>query len=167
MCSSVSHDRRYQSGEALPRGLAVCARLSPHKMPYAVTIDNCTFIRDYSGRLTVGPVLAAELEFPEKMPAVWLARSGVVLVCRALDLPRWQVFGQSWHVRHCALLTVRVSWEEALPALILPPAAATVAGMGPGQEIQCVGMRGALLVCRAIQVGYWEPRFVEFAAACM
>ena len=134
-------------------------------MGFALTVDGRTEMRDYSGQLTTGPELAGTIGFPETMLAAWLARSGVVLVCSAADSARWQRFGDSWQVRHNAQLTVRVSWEEVLPALIVPPAVAAAANFGRGQPIRCVGLRGVVLVCRAIQVGYWEPRFVEFAAA--
>lgn len=132
---------------------------------YAVTVNSRPALPDYSGRLTAGPELAAKIGFREKLLAAWLARPGVVLVCPAADAPRWQRLGDSWQVRHNAPLAVRISWEEVLPALIVPPAVATAASFGPGQDIRCVGLRGVVLVCRAIQVGYWEPRFVEFATA--
>ena len=85
------------------------------------------------------------------MSATWLVRSGVVLVCPVAESPRWERLGDGWRVRHYAPLVVRASWEEVLPALILPPAVGTAASFGPGREIRCVGLRGALLVCRAIQ----------------
>jgi len=134
---------------------------------YAVTVNSGPALPDYSGRLTAGPELAETIGFPETMLAAWLARSGIVLVCPAADSARWQRFGDRWQVRHNALLTVCVSWEEALPALIVPPAVAAAVNFGRGQQIRCVGLRGVVLVCRAIQIGYWEPRFMEFAAACV
>jgi hypothetical protein len=134
---------------------------------YAVTVNSRPTLPGYSGRLTAGPELAGTIGFPETMLAAWLARSGVVLVCPAADSARWQRFADSWQVRHAAPLTVGVSWDEALPALIIPPAVAAAVNFGPGQQIRCVGLRGVVLVCRAIQIGYWEPRFMEFAAACV
>jgi len=134
-------------------------------MGYAITISEPAARGTTRGQLTAVPELAAVLEMPETLTAAWLARPGVVLVCGAADAPRWQDLADRWHGDTVTELAVRVSPGPPASEIILPPAAAAVANFAGHGEILGAAVRGALLICRWMQMDYWEPRFLEFAAA--